>query len=283
MNKQPISNDLLGLEFEPVPVNWTDNDVMLYALAVGATPEDDLEYLYEGKGPRTIPTYGVIPGMTCLMGLNANVDINLLNVLHGEQSIEMSRPLPARVKNGTAQGSITEVWDKGKAAVIGVQCEVSDDDGPIFTTHSTIFVRNSGGFGGERGPSTKDVNVPPDRAPDHVIESKTLPQQGALYRLTGDRVPLHIDPEFAKMAGYDKPFMHGLCTYGFVCRASVNACCGNDSEKFISLAGRFADQVWFGDTIITKIWETEPGEAIVQAETQTGAIVISQAKTTYAA
>ena len=282
MEKQAISADLVGLKFAPVPVNWSDNDVMLYALAVGATPEKDLDYVYEGKGPKAIPTYGVIPGMTCLMGLNSNVDINLLNVLHGEQSIELARPLPPKVKSGVAQGSITEVWDKGKAAVIGIECEVSDDDGLIFTTHSTIFVRNSGGFGGERGPSAKDVNVPPERAPDHTVKYATLAQQGALYRLTGDRVPLHIDPDFAKMAGYEKPFMHGLCTYGFVCRAILEACCGGEPENFRSLSGRFADQVWFEDTIITKIWETQPGEAIVQVETQTGAIVISQAKTTFA-
>lgn len=281
MEKQAISADLIGLRFDPVPVQWSDKDVMLYALAVGATPDKDLDYVYEGKGPKTIPTYGVIPGMTCLMGLISKVDINLLNVLHGEQSIELARSLPAKVKGGIARGSITEVWDKGKAAVIGIECEVSDDDGLIFTTHSTIFIRNSGGFGGERGPATKDVNVPPDRVPDHTVEYKTLAQQGALYRLTGDRVPLHIDPDFAKMAGYDQPFMHGLCTYGFVCRAILEACCAGEPENFKSLSGRFADQVWFEDTIVTKIWKTQPGEAIVQAQTQTGAIVISQAKTTY--
>jgi acyl dehydratase len=283
MTKQNISADLVGLKFDPVPVSWSDNDVMLYALGVGATPAEDLEFVYEGKGPKVIPTYGVIPGMTCLMGLNQNVDINLMMILHGEQSIELKRPLPAKVNNGTAVGSITEVWDKGKAAVIGVECEVSDDDGPIFSTHSTIFVRGAGGFGGERGPSSKGVNEPPARDPDHVVEYKTLPQQGALYRLTGDRVPLHIDPEFAKMAGYDKPFMHGLCTYGFVCRAVLESCCDKEPDNFTSLSGRFADQVWFGDSIITKIWNTGPGEAIVQAETQTGAIVISQAKATFKA
>ena len=95
------------------------------------------------------------------------------------------------------------------------------------------------------------------------------------------RVPLHIDPEFAKMAGYDQPFMHGLCTYGFVCRAILESCCGGEPENFKSLSGRFADQVWFGDTIITSIWEDQPGEAIVQAQTQNGAIVISQGKTTF--
>lgn len=281
MTKQPISNDLIGMKFDPVPVQWNDNDTMLYAVAVGCTPDEDLDFVYEGKGPKVIPTYGVIPGMTSLMGLGTNVDINLLMILHGEQSIELLRPIPARVKNGTAQGTILNVFDKGKAAVVEVGCEVSDDDGPFIRTKSSIFVRGAGDFGGDRGPSSKGVNEVPDRAPDHVVEYKTLPQQGALYRLTGDRVPLHIDPEFAKMAGYDKTFMHGLCTYGFVCRAIMNAFCDNEPENFKSLEARFADQVWFGDTIITKMWKTGPGEAIVQAETQTGSIVLSQAKTTF--
>ena len=278
MTKQAISTDLVGLEFEPVPVKWNDNDIMLYNIAVGCMPDKDLDFLYEGKGPKVVPSYGVIPGMTCLAGLNQHVDINLLMILHGEQSIEVFRPIPAVVKNGIAQGSISEVWDKGKAAVIGVDCEVFDDDGPILKTHSTIFVRGAGDFGGERGPSSAGVNQPPATEPDSVIEYKTLPQQGALYRLTGDRVPLHIDPEFAKMAGYDKPFMHGLCTYGFVTRAIVESCCAGNPDNFVGLEGRFADQVWFEDSIITKIWKTGKGEAIVQAETQTGAVVISQAR-----
>jgi acyl dehydratase len=277
MNKQPISTDLIGLKFEPVPVSWNDNDVMLYNVAVGCTPENDLDYLYEAKGPKVVPSYGVIPGMTCLMGLNQHVDINLLMILHGEQSIDVFRPIPASVKNGVAQGKISEVWDKGKAAVIGVECEVSDADGPILKTHSTIFVRDAGNFGGERGPSSANVNQPPTRTPDAVVEYKTLPQQGALYRLTGDRVPLHIDPAFAELAGYEKPFMHGLCTYGFVCRAIIGSCCDDNPDKFIGLTGRFADQVWFGDSIITKIWKIGDGDAVIQAETQTGSVVISQA------
>ena len=246
MSKPAISNDIVGMKFDPVPVKWRDNDTMLYALAVGCNPDEHLDFVYEGKGPKVIPTYGVIPGMSCLGGLNEAVDINLMMVLHGEQSIELFRPIPARAKNATAKGSIRDVFDKGKAAVISVDCEIADDDGPILKTNSSIFVRDAGGFGGDRGPSTKGVNVPPEREPDHVVEYQTLPQQGALYRLTGDRVPLHIDPEFAKMAGYDKPFMHGLCTYGFVCRAVMEVFCDNEPENFKSLSGRFADQVWFG-------------------------------------
>lgn len=281
MTKQPISNEIVGMKFDPVPVEWSDNDTMLYSVAIGCTPDEDLDFVYEGKGPKVVPTYGVIPGMTSLMGLGMTVDINLMMILHGEQSIELLRPIPPRVKSGSAQGSILNVYDKGKAAVVEVGCEVSDEDGPFIRTKSSIFVRGAGDFGGERGPSSKGVNEPPARDPDHVTEMKTLPQQGALYRLTGDRVPLHIDPEFAKMAGYDKTFMHGLCTYGFVCRAIMSAFCGNEPENFKTLEARFADQVWFGDTIITKLWKTGPGEAIVQAETQTGSIVLSQAKTTF--
>jgi acyl dehydratase len=281
MSKPAISNEIIGLTFDPVPVKWNDNDTMLYALAVGCNPEEHLDFVYEGKGPKVLPTYGVIPGMSCLGGLNESVEINLMMVLHGEQSIEMYRPIPARANNAVAQGSVRDVFDKGKAAVISVDCEISDDDGPILKTNSSIFVRDAGGFGGERGRSTAGVNAPPEREPDHLVEYQTLPQQGALYRLTGDRVPLHIDPEFASMAGYDKPFMHGLCTYGFVCRAIMEAFCDNEPENFVSLSGRFADQVWFGDTIVTKLWKTAPGEAIVQAETQTGAVVISQGKTTF--
>jgi len=119
--------------------------------------------------------------------------------------------------------------------VIGVDCEGSDDDGPILKTHSTRLVRGAGDFGGERGPSSAGVNQPPATEPDAVIEYKTLPQQGALYRLTGDRVPLHIDPEFAKMAGYDKPFMHGLCTYGFVTRAIIERGCAGNPENLCRL------------------------------------------------
>lgn len=281
MSKQAISNDLIGLKFDPVPVKWNDNDTMLYAVGVGCTPDEDLDFVYEGKGPKVIPTYGVIPGMTSLMGLGMNVDINLMMILHGEQSIELLRPIPPKVSDGTATGTILNVYDKGKAAVIEVGCEVADADGPFIKTKSSIFIRGAGDFGGDRGPSSKGVNEPPDRAPDHVVEYKTLPQQGAIYRLTGDRVPLHIDPEFAQMAGYDKTFMHGLCTYGFVCRAIMSAFCDNEPGNFKTLEARFADQVWFGDTIITKMWKTVPGEAIVQAETQSGSIVLSQAKTTF--
>jgi acyl dehydratase len=277
---KPISSDLVGMTFEPVPFTWDAKDVMLYAVGVGAKPVGELEFVYEGKGPKVLPTYAVIPGMFSMGGLVSNVDINLAMLLHGEQSITLHREIPPEGKVRVT-GRISEVWDKGKAAVIGSEGIVEDDQGLLFTTKATLFIRGAGGFGGERGPSTAGVNVAPERAPDHVIEEATRPEQGAIYRLSGDRNPIHIDPDFAKMAGFDKPFMHGLCTYGIVGRAILRTLCGGDPARFNSFAARFADQVYFGDTIITKIWRVGEGDAIVQAETQNGSVVLSQARATY--
>ncbi|GBD26757.1 hypothetical protein HRbin30_02099 [bacterium HR30] len=171
---------------------------------------------------------------------------------------------------------MAEVWDKGKAAVIGCEGIVEDRQGLLCTAKATLFIRGAGGFGGERGPSTQDRNRPPDRQPDAVVELVTRPEQGAIYRLSGDRNPIHIDPEFARMAGFEKPFMHGLCTYGFAGRAILRALCGGDPARFLHFEARFADQVYFGDTIVTKMWRVAPGEAIVQCETQRGNVVLSQ-------
>jgi acyl dehydratase len=276
----PISSNLVGMTFEPVPFSWEPKDVMLYAVGVGAKPEGELEFVYEGKGPKVLPTYAVIPGMFSMGGLVSNVDINLAMLLHGEQSITLHREIPPAGKVRIT-GRVSEVWDKGKAAVIGSEGLVEDDQGPLFTTKATLFIRGAGGFGGERGPSTAGVNVAPHRAPDEVVEEATRPEQGAIYRLSGDPNPIHIDPDFAAMAGFAKPFMHGLCTYGIVGRAILRALCGGEPARFKSFEARFADQVYFGDTIVTKIWRTGGGEAIVQAETQKGNIVLSQARATY--
>lgn len=277
---KPISSELVGLTFAPVEFSWDSKDVMLYAVGVGAKPEGELEYVFEGKGPKVVPTYAVIPGMFSMGGLVSNVEINLMMLLHGEQSITLHRELPPEAKVKIT-GRVAEVWDKGKAAVIGCEGLVEDEKGPLLTAKATLFIRGAGGFGGERGPSTVGKNEPPDRAADVVVEDVTRPEQAAIYRLSGDRNPIHIDPDFAKMGGFEKPFLHGLCTFGFVGRAIVKGLCGGDPARFKSLEARFADQVYLGDKIITKMWKTGEGEAIVQAETQNGNVVLSQAKATY--
>ena len=275
-----LTPELVGTEFEPERVSWREKDVILYALGVGCKPGEELDFLYEGRGPRVLPTYGVVPGMRAMGNISKAVELSLPRLLHGEQGIELLRPLPPEA-DLEMKSSISEVWDKGKAGVIGVRAEFSDEEGPLFRTHSTLFYIGGGDFGGESGPSTRDKNQPPDRDPDVVIEHATREEQGALYRLSGDRVPLHIDPVFAEKAGYDRPFMHGLCTYGFVGRAVLHGLCEGDPENFLSMEGRFSERVQFEDRIITKIWKTEPGVAIVRAETQKGESVISQARAVY--
>ncbi len=280
MTLVPISSDIVGIQIDPVTQTWSSKDTELYACGVGCKPETDLEYLYEGKGPKVLPTYGVIPGFPALIGIMTKVEINPMMILHGEQTVTQRRPIPP---NATAEttGGIVECWDKTKAAVIVVEVTTSDDDGPIVTNKSTIFVRNAGDFGGEPGPSTKGRNAPPDREPDLVWEDAARPEQAAIYRLSGDLNPLHIDPDFAKMVGFERPFIHGLCTYGFVGRGVVAKLCGGDPDQFKSLEARFADQVYPGDSIIVKMWVTGDGEAIVEAATQKANVVISQAKATF--
>ncbi|MBX3707071.1 MAG: MaoC/PaaZ C-terminal domain-containing protein [Pseudomonadales bacterium] len=282
MAAKALSPDMVGTEFEPTTVSWNEKDVMLYALGVGARPSRDLDFIYEGRGPKVLPTFAVIPGMRAMGSINKVVELPIARMLHGEQGITLHRPLPPSGEL-TMTSRISEIWDKGKAAVIGVTADFSDADGIVFSTHSTLFWIGGGGFGGQSGPSTRDLNQPPDRAPDHEVRDVTREEQGAIYRLSGDRVALHIDPEFAGKAGYDKPFMHGLCTYGFVGRAVLHELCGNDPANFVSLEGRFSERVEFEDEIITRIWVEEPGSAVVQAVTQDGKVALSQARARYRA
>lgn len=280
---EPISSKLVGLTADPVEVKWEEKDVQLYALAVGAKPETELDFVYENRGPKVLPTYSVVPSLNVLGSILGRVQINLAMLLHGEQSITLHRALPPKF-SGQGLGKIVEVWDKGKAAVIGVECAVSDKDGPLYSTHATLFIRGAGGFGGERGPSAEESAVIiPDRAPDHVVEDVTRPEQAALYRLTGDRNPIHIDPQFAMFGGFQKPFLHGLCTYGFAGRAALQSLCGGDPAKFGFMSGRFSDQVYPGDQVITKIWVTAPGEAVMQVETQKGNVVLNQSRVKFSA
>ena len=274
-----LSSDLVGLKGDPVPYSWTAKDAMLYALGVGARPYEDLDFLFEGKGPKVLPTFAVIGGMAGMSVMSQLEGINFVMVLHGSEAITLHRELPADAEV-SLQGELTALWDKGSAAVIEITTTATDGDGPLFSATASIFARGSGGFGGERGPSTKGVNAPPERAPDDVIEDETRLEQAAVYRLSGDRNPLHIDPDFAKMGGFETPILHGLCTYGFVGRAILNSLCGRDPAKFKSFEARFTDVVYPGDTIVTKLW-VDGNEAIVQAETQKGNIVVSGAKATF--
>jgi acyl dehydratase len=202
--------------------------------------------------------------------------IDLGGIIDGGQSIALHRELPPAATVSLCS-EVTAIWDKGTSAVIEVSTTASDEAGALFTSGMTMVARGAGGFGGDRGPSAKSSNVPPVREPDDVVSYETRIEQGALYRLTGDLHPVHIDPEAAKMAGFEAPVLHGLCTYGFVGRAIVGSVCKGNPARLRLFEGRFASPVHPGDEIITRIWHENTG-AVVQADNQHGDPVLANAK-----
>ena len=271
MARATLSPEVVGLELAATQFAYEERDVMLYALGIGAK---ELEFIFE-RGLKAIPTFAVIPAFPALMGLSAAVEINPVMILHGEQGFRISKTIPTS-GTLTTSGKVTGVYDKSKGALVTIESTTKDSGGDtIFTNTSGIFIRGAGGFGGDRGPEAG--NAAPDRAPDRSVEGTTLDIQAAIYRLSGDRNPLHIDPAFAKMAGYDRPILHGLCSFGFAGRAVLAEYCGNDPARMLGMSVRFSGVVYPGDTIITDMWDEGKGKIIMQARTQDGRVVISNA------
>ncbi|MEB3063762.1 MaoC/PaaZ C-terminal domain-containing protein [[Mycobacterium] zoologicum] len=257
----PINLDkALGAEFGAVEFSWTATNVQLYNLALGAgsDPMDprELSYVVDGT-PQVLPTFGCVaasfndvnPPKVSWPG----VEIDLAKILHASEKVIVPAPLPA---SGSARGisRIVDVWDKGKAAVVLLETTVTGTDGTLlWTQQRSIFARGEGGFGGERGPST--ASELPDRAPDFEIDMPVSPQQALLYRLCGDRNPLHSDPGFAAAAGFDRPILHGLCTYGMTCKAVVDNVLGGDAGAVRSFGARFAGIVFPGETLRARLWK----------------------------
>lgn len=259
----------LGAELPSREFAWTASDVQLYQLGLGAgarwTDPAELRYL-DDRTPQVLPTFATVaqtlhetePPKVSFPG----IDIDLAKVVHGHQEIEVHRPIPAAGK-ATSTGRISEIWDKGSAAVVVQEHTITGSDGaPLWTARSSIFAKGEGGFGGERGTSTKSEL--PDRAPDFDVTTPTLPQQALLYRMLGDRNPLHSDPEFARAAGFPNPILHGLCTYGIVCKTATDTVLDSDASRVTGFRARFAGVLYPGETIRTRIWRGE-GELIIGA------------------
>src|SRR5215510_13308926 len=259
----------LGRELGQGKYSYTKDQVILYHLGVGAgnppTDKNELEYTYE-KNLKVLPSYGVIPTFGAMGGL-ANVPglkFNFAMLLHGEQDLQIHQPIPPEATI-TNRGKVAELWDKGKACLCVLQVDSSDESGrPLFTNRFGLFLRGEGGFGGEPGP--KAGNVAPGRAPDGVIESRSLPQQALLYRLSGDKNPLHADPEFAKMGGFDRPIIHGLCSYGIACKAIVDDVLGGDVTRVARYQARFATPGYPGETYRIKYWKDGAKRILLEAE-----------------
>ncbi len=256
----------LGYEHPERETRYDERDVALYALGVGAATDPlndaDLQLVYElhGNGLRVLPTFGVVPVVNMMLqaaregarvpGMNWGME----RVLHGEQYTRLARPLPPKAKL-THRSKVSEIWDKGKGAVVITETQTFDEDGDLLVVNeTTLFVRGAGGWGGERGPSA-ELNVPPERAPDAVVEEQIAANQSLVYRLSGDWNPLHADPAFAQAFGYERPILHGLCTFGHAARHVVNTFSGGDVRFFKSIKVRFADSVFPGETLITEMWK----------------------------
>ncbi|MFD9082422.1 MaoC/PaaZ C-terminal domain-containing protein [Streptomyces erythrochromogenes] len=239
-------------------IGWDHKDIQLYHLGLGAglpaTDPDELRYTLESK-LHVLPSFATVAGagMAMLGGLGQpGIEVNLAHVLHGGHSIELHRPIPVKGR-ATSSSKVAAVYDKGKAAVIVLRSEVADADGPLWTSDAQIFVRGEGGFGGERGPSAKEEL--PGRTPDRVEERHIREDQALLYRLSGDWNPLHADPEFAKMAGFDQPILHGLCSYGMTLKAVVDTALGGDVSRVRAYRTRFAGIVFPGETLRIRMWQ----------------------------
>lgn len=283
----PIDPEAVNADpLPPVEYTWTSKDTLLYALGVGAGVTDptgaELEFTTENTTDlpqRALPTFAVIGGMGTRPPDYGTFNMALL--VHGEQRIELHRELPAA---GTAlmTGRVTAIYDKGSAAVVWTESAAVDarDGQPLFTTSMSAFIRGEGGWGGDRGPSASKEG-PPDRDPDHVVTYSTRTDQALLYRLSGDRNPLHSDPAFAKLGGFDTPILHGLCTYGFTGRALLHSLCGSDPARFKSMDARFSSPVYPGDDLTVKMWVVGDGDAVYRTERTGGEVVIDQGKCTF--
>ncbi len=272
----------LGAELEPVEFSWSSSDVQLYHLTLGAgsDPMDprELRYLTDGT-PQVLPTFSSVaasfhmtePPKVSFPG----IDIELSRVLHASEAVSVPGPLPS-AGSARAVTRITDIWDKGKAAVIVNETTVTDPAGNVlWSTRRSIFARGEGGFGGERGPSTSEQ--PPERPADFEIDIPVLPQQALLYRMCGDRNPLHSDPEFASAAGFPRPILHGLCTYGMTCKALVDTLLDGDTSNLRSYGARFAGVVFPGETLKISLWrEDERHVGVVTIPARENATVLSE-------
>ncbi|MDH3519893.1 MAG: MaoC/PaaZ C-terminal domain-containing protein [Myxococcales bacterium] len=255
----PIDLDkALGASLPGVAGAYGPDQIILYHLGVGAgvppTDPGELAYTYE-KNLKVLPSFAVVPALGSLAGLAGapGLTFNWALLLHGEQEVILHRPLPTAAEVET-QVHIPEIYDKGKAALVVLEAATRDAAGvPLFTNRFSLFLRGEGGFGGESGP--KAGNKPPARAPDGIVASQSLPQQALLYRLSGDKNPLHVDPDFAKLAGFDKPILHGLCSYGIACKAIVDHVLDGDVTRVARYRARFAGVAFPGETFRTAYWK----------------------------
>ena len=287
-----LDHCIVGVPSEPQERSWTSTDALLYAVGVGAglgDPRHELEFTTEnteGMPQRVLPTYAVLIAQARSARRLGDFDRALL--VHAEQGFELHQPLPVA---GTARtvSTVTGLYDKGAGALV-VSENVAEDaatGAKLVTSTSSVYIRGEGGFGGDRGLKGEGEAgggwERPTRPADHTVTMPTRPEQALLYRLSGDRNPLHADPGFAARGGFSRPILHGLCTYGFTGRALLHTLCGSDPARFRSMFGRFTRPVLPGDALVVSIWRDGEGTASFRTATEDGSVVIDRGQMQFAA
>ncbi len=271
---------VIGYEFKRVASQYDEKDASLYALSIGAATDavdiDELKFVYEIFAKfQTIPLFGVTFISDLLMSLLdvPGLDFNPMMLLHGEHYLELKRPLPAKAALHH-HAKIVNVFDKGKGALLIIEVHTASQNGhDLALNRLSIFIRGLTGFGGSRGAPNKYAL--PARAPDSVIAEKTAVNQALQYRLaSGDRNPLHADPAMAALGGFNRPILHGLCTYGFAGRVVLKQYGDNDGSRLKSINGRFTKHVFPGETIITEIWQESPTRILFQSKAAERDVVV---------
>lgn len=276
---------LMSLKSEGQEFSYGDRETMLYALGIGFGRDPlnakELPFVYE-KNLQTIPTMSSVIAWGA--GPLAESGINYLMVVHGEQKLTMHKPLPVAA-NIVADSRVIGAWDKGadKGAIIVTETVISEKKSgdKLCTMESTTFARGDGGFGGPTEGAPQPHKLP-DRDPDQTVEVDTRPDQALLYRLSGDRNPLHADPDIAKQAGFPAPILHGLCTYGTCCRAIVTSVCDYDASKITGFDVRFSSPVFPGETILVDIWKDGKTVSFRARVKERDVVVINNGKCTLA-
>jgi len=268
-----LNLETVGKVWGPNEFSYDERDLIIYALGIGYGKEA-LDYVYEGaKNFKAFPTYGVILPSNAGAEAFLSTKANFAMVVHGEQTLQIHNPLPRKATVLTTT-VLEGIYDKGSGALIVMRVEARDRNGtPICSNWSVYFLRGAGGFGGVSQPK-KDIPAIPQKNPDFVFDAQTEANQAALYRMSGDRNPLHIDPAIAQAVGFKEPILHGLCTYGVVCRRFVQEVFKGDSGRVKSYSARFSSPVIPGQSLQTKVWHARTDLYLLEVYNAKGEAVL---------
>ncbi|OGR25647.1 MAG: hypothetical protein A2277_12105 [Desulfobacterales bacterium RIFOXYA12_FULL_46_15] len=272
-----LNLDVIGKKSDTVPFVYNKDLVIIYALGIGAGVEE-LDFVYE-KNLKVFPTFSVVPFIPMFLStIVPQINFNLFTMLHGEHKILVHKPIPVSGTLNT-QAFYDSAYDKGdKGAVVNITFETRDEQGELLFENKAVLVdRSAGNFGWDRGPKSLPVVPPEGKEPDFSVEYAIPINQAALYRLSGDKNPLHIDPGFAKKGGFDRPILQGLCSFGYAGRAILHSICGSDPSRLKSFSARFMNVVFAGDTLITEGWKAAGDSYIVRTINQHGRIILGSA------